>query len=123
MAMTKKERAEFDAAIHRAELLAALRWTDAVEKDVPPPINGSDKFTTGWRFNSYSMRVDQAWSGSNSNGSGNPPNIIENKYRSASQGGVWLYSTEQKAYAAMRHEIELESAKKLLQCDKEIRAE
>lgn len=37
MAMTKKEKAAYDAAIKTAETAAALRWTEPVEPDVPVP--------------------------------------------------------------------------------------
>ena len=35
--MTKKEQAAMQAAIHRADTLAALRWTSPVQRDVDVP--------------------------------------------------------------------------------------
>ncbi len=119
MAMTKKEKAEMNAAIYKAELLAALRWTQAVEKDVPPP----DKFgeyTQGWEYNAYSQRVYEAWSGTTNNGTGKAP-VSGCEIYSALQNKVWLYSTKEKAIAAMRNEIEVQCAKKLLEYDRAIR--
>jgi len=121
MAMTKKERAEMDAAIERAELLAALRWTAPVQPDVAPPQSGGG-YTEGWVFNAYSSTVQLEWSGSVLHGSGPAPR--DGKRAScASQRSQWMYSTKAKALAAMRHEVERESARKLLAIDKRLRDE
>jgi hypothetical protein len=115
MAMTKKERETMQAAIDRADLLAALRWTNPVVRDVPPPKDG---YTEGWDFNVYSESVYQAWSGCVVNGRGLAPK--GQRQSSASQGARTLYSTEARALAAMRHEIELETARNLMQIDRKI---
>jgi hypothetical protein len=118
MAMTKKERAEFDAAILRAETLAALRWTGPVCKDVEPPNGGC--YADGWDFSSYTAEVWQAWSSSVVHGRGPAPKT--GRHSSASQNGVHLFSTKERALAALRHAIEQEAAAKLLKIDKQIAA-
>lgn len=118
MSMTKKEKEEFNAAIRKAKLLAALRWTGNVEPDVKPPSSSDMKngaHTTGYTFNSFSKRISHCWSESVFHG--------DMPYRKhASQGPRWLYSTEALAYAAMRHEIELKAAAELLEIDERIAA-
>ncbi len=113
MAMTKKERAEMDAAILRAETVAALRWTAPVRPDLPAPKDHRER-TQGWNFNAHARRVYEAWSECFSHGDGLRP---VGPYRSASQGGVALYSTRALASAAMRHEVELMCAEWLRQID------
>lgn len=114
MAMTKKERAEFDAAIMRAETLAALRWTEPVARDVPIPKDG---YSAGWDFNAHSGRVWQGWSSTVSHGEGvrKPTG-----YTSGSQGGRAMFSTQELALRAMRHEMEREAAQKLRHLDQSI---
>jgi hypothetical protein len=117
MAMTKKERAEFDKLILKAETLTALRWTSPIEPDLLPPTE-YDKIVQGWSFNRYSMLVSESWSGYCRNGSG-----IYSKNSSASQGGKKQFSTKILALKAMRHEVEYANAKNLLLIDKMIDAE
>lgn len=119
MAMTKKERAEMDAAIERAELLAALRWTAPIAPDVAPPRSGADGYTEGYTFNAYSRTVQYEWSSSVSHGTGTAPKEGE-RYRSGSQGPQWMYSTKAKALSALRHDIETDTARKLLAIDKQL---
>lgn len=121
MAMTKKERAEFDAAIERAEILGALRWTQTapVPRDVPPPGSGCGNYVCGWSYNSYSGTVYKSWSRVVSNGTGVPK---EGCYTSGSQGAISQFSTEKLAYQALRHELEVQYAKKLLEIDRKIKA-
>lgn len=122
MAMTKKEKAAFDEAIYKAELLSALRWTCSVEKDVPPPGQGhTELYSSGWDYNAYSNKVYEAWSDSVSHGLGEPP--LDRRYASASQKSIWLYSTKELALKAMRRCVEIESAKKLLLIDKMIKGD
>ena len=121
MAMTKKEKAEIDALIQRAELLAALRWSTAVLPDVAPPEIGLNvRYSNGWLFNAYSLSVEQAWSASTSHGYG----VIDpqSRYTSGSQNPSWLFSTQERALLAMRHAVEHDSAAKLLKIDKMIEA-
>ena len=117
MTMTKKEQAEMQAALDRAETLAALRWTAPVRPDLDVPEKG---YSEGWGYNSYSQRVFTSWSGCVSHGTGPAP--TEGNYRSASQGARRLYSTEALALAAMRHDIELKAAADLLKIDRQIAA-
>lgn len=108
MAMTKKERAEFDAAIKRAETLAALRWTQPVARDLPRPDRG---MTSGWDFNVYSGEVFRAWSECTSHGRG------PRREFSGSQNGRALFSTRALALAALRHETEAQCAESLRRID------
>ena len=124
MTMTKKERTEMQAAktemqaaINRAEALAALRWTAPVRPDLDVPENGYSK---GWDYNSYSQCVFTSWSGRVSHGTGPAP--TEENYRTGTQGARRLYSTQALALAAMRHEIELKAAADLLKIDRQIAA-
>lgn len=114
MAMTKKERAEFDAAIERAEMLAALRWTNPVVPDVPIP--EWDKVSTGFSQNAYTMRVERMWSRSNLHGIGE-----YSPFKHGSQHGRRLYSTELLAWKAMRAELEMRMARELMQIDRKIK--
>jgi hypothetical protein len=116
MAMTKKERADMNAAIDRAETLAALRWTAPVERDVMPPERGG--YTEGWDFNVYSMQVWRGWSSCVSHGIGPAP--IEGRHHSGSQNARRMFSTKEKALRAMRHEMELQFAADLLKVERRI---
>jgi hypothetical protein len=127
MAMTKKEKAEMQtaksemqAAINRAEALAALRWTAPVRPDLDVPEKG---YSEGWDYNSYSQSwhcVFTSWSGPVSHGTGPAP--TEGNYSSATKGARRLFSTEALALAAMRHDIELKAAADLLKIDRQIAA-
>ena len=113
--MTKKEQAEMKAAIDRAETLAALRWTAPVERDVEVPQQG---YSEGWDYNAYTMRVWQGWSDRVYHGKGKAP--VGYKDRNGSQGSLRMYSTEARALAAMRHELEQKFAADLLSVDRQI---
>ena len=117
MAMTKKEQAAMQAAIDRAETLAALRWTGPVERDVGVPLQG---YSEGWDYNAPSGRVWFGWSDRVAHGDGKAPEA--GKYRSGSQGSRRMFSTKAKALAAMRHEMEQRAAAALLKVDREIAA-
>ena len=117
MAMTKKEQTAMQAAIDRAETLAALRWTGPVERDVDIPEKG---YSEGWDYNTYSMIVWRGWSDSVSHGKGRVPE--DGKYRSGSQRGVKMFSTKARALAAMRHEMEQKAAAEILRVDRMIAA-
>lgn len=121
MAMTKKEREAMDALIERVELVAALRWTEGVEKDVPAPQPGEHgtRYTEGWDFNVYSKEIWRYWSTSVSHGKGDAPKSGE-RYTSGSQNGRRLYSSELLAAKALRHALEKEAAAKLLDVDRRI---
>lgn len=116
MAMTKKEQAEFQAAIDRADTLAALRWTAPVERDVFPPKDG---YTEGWDFNSYTKTAHAGWSSSIHHGTGPAPQDSKRHY-TASQNPRRMFSTKAKALAALRHEVEKNTAADLLAIDRQI---
>ncbi|MFA5897789.1 MAG: hypothetical protein WC829_01620 [Hyphomicrobium sp.] len=117
MAMTKKEKAAMAEAIHRAELLSALRWTAPLAPDIPPPAFGT--YSEGWTFNAFSLRVEKGWSTSTAHGSGPAPKD-DRRGVSASQNSRHLYSTQAKALAALRHVVETEAAQKLLGIDRRL---
>lgn len=116
MAMTKKEQAAMQAAIDRAELLAALRWTSPVNEDVPPPTDGG--YSEGWTFHAHSGIVERKWSGSAFNGRGPAPE--RGTHKSGQQGSIWMFSTQEKALSAMRNELEKMAAEELLAVDRRI---
>jgi hypothetical protein len=117
MAMNKKEQAAMQAAIDRAETLAALRWTEPVERDIGIPEKG---FSEGWDYNTHSQRVWIGWSDRTAHGSGQAP--INSRIRNGSQGSRKMFSTKAKALAAMRHEVEKNAASELLKIDRLIAA-
>jgi hypothetical protein len=119
MAMTKKEQAAMQAAIDKAETLAALRWTEPVAKDVPPPEKG---YTEGWEFNIYTKAVDPYWSSCIYHGQGPAPKD-GNCYDGGRQNPRKLYSTKLLALMALRHEVEKEAATSLMRIDRLIEAE
>lgn len=115
MAMNKKEKQAYDNAILQAETIAALRWTAAVGCDLRKP--NIDEIIFGFDFNVSLLRVNDFYSKFTSHGRGNKNERISG---TASQGGRELFSTELLALKALRHAVELESAKKLLTVDKMI---
>ena len=117
MAMTKKEQAAFQAAIDRAETLAALRWTWPVVRDVGVPLQG---YSEGWDYNAHSQRVWQGWSDRVAHGEGAAPEA--GKYRSGIQASRCMFSTKALALAAMRHEMEQKAAADLMRVDRQIAA-
>ncbi|MGZ5222021.1 MAG: hypothetical protein ACXWC7_18190 [Chitinophagaceae bacterium] len=110
--MTKKEKEVFDAAILRAETLAALRWTMPDKPDIPIPKDG---MTTGWLYSLVSRKVYEAWSHSKFHG--DMPYMP--KYEQYKNGAA-LYSTKARALAALRHAMEEQAASDLLAVDKRI---
>ena len=105
------------AAIDRADTLAALRWTNPVQRDVGVPKEG---YSQGWDYNAYTREVFIGWSGAVSHGTGPAPEA--GAHRSGSRGFRRYYSTEALALAAMRHEVELKTAGDLLKIDRQIAA-
>jgi len=118
MAMTKKEQAAMQAAIDKADHLAALRFSSPIPYDVPIP---SDGYSEGWFFNSYSFRVWQGWSTSTSHGDGPAPTNGQRHYN-GSQGPRRMYSTEVLALMAMRYEMANLYAAELMKVDRRIAA-
>ena len=117
MAMIKKEQAEMKAAIDRADTLLALRWTNPVRRDVDVPQDG---YSQGWDYNAYTREVFMGWSCTVFHGKGPAPEV--GKHRSGSQQPRRYYSTQVRALAAMRHEIEQKAAADLLKIDRRIAA-
>ena len=113
MAMTKKEQ----AAIDRADMLAALRWTAPVQQDVDVPKDG---YSEGWDYNAWKQEVFIGWSTICSHGTGPAPEV--GKHRSGRQQPRRYYSTQALALAAMRHQIEQKAAADLLKIDRQIAA-
>jgi len=96
MAMTKKERAAFDAALHTARVAGALRWTEGPPRDIRPPQTG---IVNGWDFNAPSQVVTKACTGPVTHSFGNWD-------RTTTQGCRSLYSTRERALRALRAELE-----------------
>ena len=119
MAMTKKEKAAMDAAILRAETLAALRWTGPVLSDVMPPSGGG--YSEGWDYNAYSKRVWLGWRGCVSHGDGPAPKDGKHPYVGSQQSRC-MFSTRLLALRALRHEKEKMAAAELLKIDRQIAA-
>ena len=111
-------QAAMQAAIDRADTLAALRWTGPVERDVGVPLQG---YSEGWDYNAHSQRVWLGWSDQITHGTGPAPKDQEARL-SASQRSRRMFSTQAKALAAMRHEMEQKAASDLLAVDREIAA-
>jgi hypothetical protein len=104
--MNKKEQAQFE----ELKTKLALRFTEAVTKDVPIPPHISNELAKGYLFNSYSLRVEPSCSNSihhNFGGNG----------RTTTQGGRELYSTRERALRAMRNELEERFANELRRVD------
>ncbi len=119
MAMTKKEQAAYQAALEEIRILEALRWTTAVEKDIPPPQPFEEpEYINGWIYNAYSGTVQKAWSSSIYHGDG----WVENKERPrhASQRPQALYSSALKAWQGLRYDVERSCARRLAEIDKQI---
>lgn len=118
MAMTKKEKLAFEAAL----TACALRMTTEVLPDVSPPDCKSDpsgKLTNGWLpvgEEGYRPRVEQACSSCTSHGTGRWD-------KTTTQGSRHLFSTKLKALRALRHYIEMQCAKSLRRIDVWIEAE
>ena len=121
MSMTKKEKAAFDAAIKESQLLAALRFTQPVERDVKPPSEWKCEYSEGWDFNAHSARVWQGWSTTVSHGTGPAPKKGDRHYN-GSQNARSMFSSEVLALRAMRYEMEQKFAEQLRQVDDRIKA-
>lgn len=120
MAMNKKEQAEMAALKRQVLVNRALRWTDPVARDLPPPKSGGDTVTQGFDFNEHRGEVLVAWSGSVYHGYGV---YVPGGRRSASQNARNLYSTELRALLAMRAVMEQQFADRLANVDEQIAAQ
>ncbi|VAW38919.1 hypothetical protein MNBD_GAMMA01-1312 [hydrothermal vent metagenome] len=109
MAMNKKEK----KLVEELQVIAALRWTDNVKKDMPIP--DSLDLVAGYTFNEYSAEVRASCSTSISHNTHSPT-------RTTSQNGIEMYSTKGKALRALRHALCIKVAKELRAVDKLIEA-
>lgn len=127
MAMTKKERAAWEAMAVELDRLRALTAADiqAPERDLTAPKSGEPS-TSGWDFNVYRMgrssvldAVYPAWSETTSHGEG------EKRRHGVfgSQKSIALFSTREKALRALRAAVAAEYASKLAIIDAEISKE
>lgn len=105
MAMTKKDLAEMERLQRELRIVSALRWTEDVKPDVPPPETSSG-LTKGWLPNPYSMYVAKACSSGVSHSIGRDD-------KTESQGARALYSTRLLALQALRYAVTREAAEKL----------
>ncbi len=118
MAMTKAEKQHLQDLERQLREAKALRFTDPVEVDLPPPDNFR-ALSKGWSFwvptvylRHNSPRVEKACSSSISHGTG--------WEKVCSQNPRWLYSTELLAWKAARREAEEETARLLAYIDERI---
>lgn len=113
MAMTKKEQAQFHAALDKLRIVSALRWSERVLPDVPIPKGGG--LSKGW-LPTYHDGASEACSSPVSHGTGS-------NTRTSTQGARELYSTRLLALRARRHELEHEYAAELAKIDARIEQE
>jgi hypothetical protein len=108
MAMTKKEQAAFEELRKELALTKAWKLTDPVERDLPPP-DSPTELSRGWDFNTYSGTVYKACSDSFYNGNG--------WEKTTSQRPLALFSTFERAKAALRYAVEREPLERLARTD------
>ena len=120
MAMTKKEKEQVDQLMGELRIMGALRWTFPVR---PTVFVGDDEPVLtkkpGYMISLWNREVVRGWTGRVSHGYGDLPDESVRSY-TASQGGRKLYATELEALRALRHEVELQSAKNLADVDARI---
>jgi hypothetical protein len=114
MAMNKAEK----AMVQGLRVLASLRWTQPVLRDVKPPVPIDDfgSMTTGWDFNAHTLEVDRWWSTTTSHGRGVK---AESRYSGMRESQA-LFSTKVLALRAMRYEVEQMAARRLASIDARI---
>lgn len=113
MAMTKKERAEFEAALLEARICGALRWTAPVPRDVEIPVTG---IVNGWLFNEHSREVAKSCSSCTAHSFGYWD-------KTTTQRPTRLYSTRLLALRGLRHALERQYAEELAKVDSAIAEE
>jgi hypothetical protein len=111
MAMNKKEQAERQELLEQIARLKAWRLTQPVERDLAPP-RASGELSRGWDFNAHNNRVFKACSSCTSHGDG--------WERTSSQNSRRLFSTPERAYAALRYAVEQECITRLVGVDSAI---
>lgn len=111
--LSKKAQEELEKQQRETHIRAALHWTEEAEgPDVQPPSIGNG-LATGFLFNAYTNRVDEACTSSG----------FHSAYRSdrvTSQGSRALYSTRLRALLALRNAVERECAERLAKIDQMI---
>lgn len=106
MAMNKKEQ----KLVEDLQIIAALKWTDDVVKDIPVPYSSST-LVVGYTYDQYSKTVSGSCSTSSSHS-------IHSVSETSSQGGIQMFSTKAKAFKAMRHAVCVKVAQELRYIDK-----
>lgn len=116
--LTKKQQDEIEAQQHEERIRAALRWTAAPERDVPPPSVAERglRLTTGYTFHAYNRSVSVACSSSTHHAVGRTD-------RTTSQQPLALYSSRRLALQALRAALEREFAEALEKIDRQIEKE
>src|SRR4051812_12062019 len=109
LALNKKEQAELAALKQEVRIARALRWTDPVQRDLPPPTRGGT-VSQGWDYSDGRWTVQQAWSSSVYHGYGE---YVSKGHCAASQNPRALFSTEELALQALRNAAEREFAEQL----------
>ena len=112
MAMNKKEQAEMADLKHQLALARAFRFTEPVEKDVPPPAPESKfgELSIGWTYILGRKEVFVACSSITGHSIGRTD-------ETRSQRPMQLYSTKLLALKGLRHEMEQVYAKELARID------
>jgi hypothetical protein len=121
MAMTKRERAAFEATLREARILGALRWTEPVPPDVPVPTYAQG-IVKGWSFNALTERVQMSCSSVSGHTQGDHA-WSELLRHMSSQRGIPQYSTKALALKALRYAMAHRSACMLARIDELIAAE
>ena len=108
--MNKKEQALVQSLKDKYALWKALRWTEKVEPDVPIPASYSDLAVgyVGLGGSSDSARVEPSCSSSINHAWGRQD-------KTDSQRPIRQHSTRLRALRALRHEVEIACARRLLQ--------
>lgn len=130
MAMTKKEKEHWRMLLEKVEIIAALRWSDNVEPDLSPEkdiekdqINGiysSNKYISGFIYNSYAKSVEEWWSSRIYSG---PGLEMPEKLGIYSRKPSRLFSTKLLALRALRYDLCRRFARELWEIDKRIEQE
>lgn len=112
MKLSKKKQAELAEQEREACIRAALHWTEpAGGPDVLPPNHYTDELRTGYMFNMYYLRIEEACTSSAYHSVGRTD-------KTTSQRPLALYSTRLRALRALRNVVERECAEKLAQIDR-----
>ena len=115
MAMSQKEKSMLEDALSKIEITSALHWTKGADPDIAIPAK-KDEITEGWLFHTSSKKAVESWSSSSNHG--DMPFL--SKYDTQYKKGSALFSTKSKALMALRHAVEEQAAKDLLEIDKKI---